>query len=836
MLYLLVVLSVLCGACSTEGIYYVRPADVSTCPGQPCHNLSYYSENSHLFFTSNTTLYFLPGEHILGHVIVRLVSNITLVGIVSAEHTILQCPGEGGIAFINCEKIYMLHLTFSNCGADYGTSMYRGVNFQCVTDVEISDIVVRNTTGFGLYALNVVGSVHIQNSVFTYNTGNIGGNAAFWYDETMGCSQVIDTLLHVENSIFAFGEVWSAELFSGGITVVASQSSYNIEMLVINTTLHGNQVLSSGGNMLIGIIDNSKGGCNLISVSIEHCNITQGRALTGAGGGLYVYVQHSNTIGREPHQCDAREPQYTLRITVVNFVNNTASIVGGNIFILDDSSVCNDISITNSSILGGQANTAGGMCVRMEAPAHDCMESKCNDSEYCNITTTRISKKRWIIWNCDIKNNIAAGSGGGLVITISGFNYLALQSSHIISLLVANTTLCGNKATSGRGGNVWIYYDSKGPCNLISVSIEHCYITQGEALNGGGLYVGQITTGDEPYQCDTGEPQHTLHITDIHFVNNTAHFGGGNIYVFDDNSVCNQINISNSSIIGGHAEVGGGIYLQMGTAQKMGHTERAWNDCDHCNTKLSEKRWTIWNSTIRNNFATASGGIMVGILEFNYSAQVDFIDVRFIENTATSGSNGHVTIHDFLGSRGGMVFIRFLKVYFGYGTSALHVSTYSADVISVRQVELWRCTFEENTPLAYSIRLYSFNAFTANSASRAIFRNVTFINTPIQVIRFHNVTFINSTFCGSSTHSSLSAIASEIRFEGNILFMNNTGYDGGALALFGGSKMILMPQTVVHFNGNHATHAGGAVMVYDESLYFTDQHCFYNIYTIIYTI
>ena len=107
MLYPFVLLSVLCEACSAEGIYYVRPADVSTCPGQPCHNLSYYSETSQLFFTSNTTLYFLPREHILEQVIVTDVGNITLTGIMSAEYAIIQCPGEGGIVFIDCKKIYV---------------------------------------------------------------------------------------------------------------------------------------------------------------------------------------------------------------------------------------------------------------------------------------------------------------------------------------------------------------------------------------------------------------------------------------------------------------------------------------------------------------------------------------------------------------------------------------------------------------------------------------------------------------------------------------------------------------------------------------------------------
>ena len=269
-------------------------------------------------------------------------------------------------------------------------------------------------------------------------------------------------------------------------------------------------------------------------------------------------------------------------------------------------------------------------------------------------------------------------------------------------------------------------------------------------------------------------------------MNNTAQ-SGGNIYISDDNNVCNQIIISNSSIIGGNAELGGGMYLQMGTALKMYHTERKWNDCDHCNTKLSEKRWTIWNCNIRNNFGPiAGGGILIAILEFEYLVQVDFIDVRY---SATYDSSGHVSIQDFVLGRRGMVFITFQKVYFGDGITALHISTYSADVFSVRQVELWKCTFEKNLTLPDSIKIESAITLAATSAFRAIFRNVTFINTAIQVVRFRNVIFVNSTFCDSSTHTSLSAISSEIQFQGNIVFKNNTGYDGGALALFSCLKL-----------------------------------------------
>ena len=268
----------------------------------------------------------------------------------------------------------------------------------------------------------------------------------------------------------------------------------------------------------------------------------------------------------------------------------------------------------------------------------------------------------------------------------------------------------------------------------------------------------------------------------------------------------------------------------MGIALKMYHTMRAWKDSERYNIhvkKLSEKRWTIWNCNIRNNFATIGGGIVLAVLEFDYLAQVDFIDVRFMENTATYDSSDHISIYNMLGS-GGMVFVRLQKVFFGYGVTALQVSTLSTDIFSVREVEVWNCTFEVKASLPSSIKLYSVNAHTATSEFRIIFRNLTFINTPIQVTRFRNVTFINSTFCDPSTYTSLAAISSEVRFQGNIMIKNNTGYNGGALALVGGSKMILMPQTLVHFNGNNATHAGGALMVYDESSLFID-YCFYHI-------
>ena len=296
----------------------------------------------------------------------------------------------------------------------------------------------------------------------------------------------------------------------------------------------------------------AKEASNLISVSIQHCYITQGRTLTG--GGLYV---EDIASGDEPYQCGTGEPLHTLHVTDVHFTNNTAHRWGGNIFVWDHSSVCSDVNISNSSIIGGKALTGGGVFVQMGQPHVRIW----NDSEYCNSSTTRIS-----VWNCDIQNNFATSDGGGLIIVISGFNSLAPHSAHNIDTLVTNTTLLGNQASVG--GNMMVYCSKEASIHwFISVSIEHSYISQGEAEEGGGLYVSHIASGDEPgpVQCGTGKPQRTLHITDVHFVKNTAYNGGG-IFILDDSGVCNHINISNSSIIGGKALFGGGLSFMIGEA------------------------------------------------------------------------------------------------------------------------------------------------------------------------------------------------------------------------------------------------------------------------------
>ena len=112
---------------------YVTPDNGHSCPsGSTCHNLSYYISQPHTYFTSNTTIIFMSGEHQLNRqepVIVVGADNLTLEGRgdwiegpeenVMLSTAIIRCTsGKGGFAFSNSLSITIRGLTFLTCGTE----------------------------------------------------------------------------------------------------------------------------------------------------------------------------------------------------------------------------------------------------------------------------------------------------------------------------------------------------------------------------------------------------------------------------------------------------------------------------------------------------------------------------------------------------------------------------------------------------------------------------------------------------------------------------------------------------------------------------------------------
>jgi len=103
---------------------------------------------------------------------------------------------------------------------------------------------------------------------------------------------------------------------------------------------------------------------------------------------------------------------------------------------------------------------------------------------------------------------------------------------------------------------------------------------------------------------------------------------------------------------------------------------------------------------------------------------------------------------------------------------------------------------------------------------------------PVVQLEFaQNVTFVDCSFTGNRG-TPIVAFSSHFNVSGRITFVNNTGYEGGALAFYGDSSMSVHSNTEILFAGNYAQHVGGAIFV-KSCLKFEGSHsknfCFFQL-------
>ena len=196
----MILLAILSTVQATVDIYYVKPSHNSSlpypCPSSyPCHTLQYYMQNKTEFFKSNSTLQFLPGIHILESneankpTTIENVHNLTLIGnntfindtFMLVPSSQIHCNGSGGLLFTAVHGLFIGNLLFSRCGAvlpwpfdgRFRAALTIGlIPQENIFDVNITRVVIQNSTGYGLYACNVLGNSAISDSTFIYNNYN----------------------------------------------------------------------------------------------------------------------------------------------------------------------------------------------------------------------------------------------------------------------------------------------------------------------------------------------------------------------------------------------------------------------------------------------------------------------------------------------------------------------------------------------------------------------------------------------------------------------------------------------------------------------------------------
>ena len=113
----LVLVASLLSYCSAENVYCVTPTatSCSSCPhNNHCATLSEYAQEAELYFTSNTTMVFLPGDHVLDrNITVANVSSLTMHGESSSGNIpTVVCTGSFHLIFINMVDLKIDSLGF----------------------------------------------------------------------------------------------------------------------------------------------------------------------------------------------------------------------------------------------------------------------------------------------------------------------------------------------------------------------------------------------------------------------------------------------------------------------------------------------------------------------------------------------------------------------------------------------------------------------------------------------------------------------------------------------------------------------------------------------------
>ena len=536
---------------TTGDVYYVSSRNnPENCPvDYPCYNLSYYVNNSELYFTDDTIFYFQEGTHTLEQdelVMISDVSNLTLTAQDESFVSIICLESVGGLAFFMCNDIAISMLHFYNCGGIvsneqhdhlvqfsktrislnfFGYTRHTFLFFR-VTDLTIYEVSVQNSTGYALAAINTF-DVELSYSTFSYNNiasysdpiCNItngseslscyGGNVYFLYADPRDCSPDNETYyyLNISHSTFNYGVNIASEFLNAGLGIGMFQSaSYGIDVTIESVTTIGNTAYR-GANFAFAVVNTA-----------SYHTLTINNLVSMYGNAIYLFPQKINSLSR--NKVDGSGFLFLGSIVLIVYCENTITRQSHN-----------SLTLTNSVFMHNIAREGGGAWInpwpgvaslnrRRYTRLENCIFFN-NSGEFGSALFiwqfTALKAETlfdFLLKNVSIKNNhfinltsISDDTPSAVLIlfatnvtfnnvTISDHNITGLHIYNtLITIVDANTTINNNKGMKGggiymRGNSEFIF---KPPANLI--------LSNNNADFGGGLFVQQETLEDDGPLC-----------------------------------------------------------------------------------------------------------------------------------------------------------------------------------------------------------------------------------------------------------------------------------------------------------------------------------------------
>ena len=217
--------------CSAENVYCVTPTTTScsSCPHSiHCATLSEYAEEAELYFASNTTMVFLPGDHVLNmNITVANVTSLTIRGESSSDNvaTIVR-NGSVGFSFTNMVDFNIYSLAFTSYNRTWSYSSHPASNsalfLKSTPSANLVNCSFHNNLGTALKVCNT--SITLTENKFIHNQC---GCESLTDVCKIGCgiTALNSTLMFTGNSTFLSNKhnnLGASEAGAGAILAVAS--------------------------------------------------------------------------------------------------------------------------------------------------------------------------------------------------------------------------------------------------------------------------------------------------------------------------------------------------------------------------------------------------------------------------------------------------------------------------------------------------------------------------------------------------------------------------------------------------------------------------------------
>lgn len=303
--------------------------------------------------------------------------------------------------------------------------------------------------------------------------------------------------------------------------------------------------------------------------------------------------------------------------------------------------------------------------------------------------------------------------------------------------------------------------------------------------NTGRYFQGMGKGGAICIYMNDGAVNNTFEITDSHFIENSAAWGGALYISLHGNSFGNHITVSRSDIKGNTVLTKGGGGVAIGYSSTKGSSPNrnniSFHDCSFAENKAAFGGGTAIHTSRRDRQSN------VHVLN-----SIEFVNCKWVENTARFGSAVDISPH-------------------------IWDTLQTGEMISIPVFTACRFIGNKGVPK----RQYNNNhtSWLSYQLPKGAFAVTGF------VIRF--VGRIN--FTGNNC-SGLYLVSSIVIFDQgtNAIFDRNEGLDGGAIALMGFSSIQLGKDSFFHFRENRAVERGGAISVtsIDYHDFLSTRSCF----------